>query len=105
MLDQFNCINLHQEETILVIEITTGFHAQNHALSSKPIISKQEAKETFSRLNVCIAFLFRYSSYGSYKAPLIQREFELKQFTWSKLIFKRIAIVRQIAVHSTLNFD
>ena len=48
MLDQFNCINLHQEETIFVIEITTGFHAQNHALSSKPIISKQEAKESFA---------------------------------------------------------
>ena len=46
-------------------------------------ITRGQGELCFSRLNVCIAFLDLYSSYGSYKAPLIQRkfEFELKQFT------------------------
>ena len=46
-------------------------------------LTRGQGELRFSRLNVCIAFLDRYSSYGSYKAPLIQREFEfeLKQFT------------------------
>ena len=42
-------------------------------------ITRGQGELRFSRLNVCIAFLDRYSSYGSYKTPLIQREFELKQ--------------------------
>ena len=47
------------------------------------ITTRGQGELRFSRLNVCIAFLDRYSSYGSYKAPLIQREFEfeLNQFT------------------------